>query len=264
MTDIEIVEEIEVEDLETPGIWWSLSALKTIQACGRQYWYRYIQKEKTKPTVYLAFGKAVHKVIDTIHKKNNFTDSFWQREWDRVWFEESSRVENWSGFKKGSFTTSGQKMLADYVDNNMLANVVESELKFPVKDEPYAIGPYKVRGVIDQLRKVDGRSLIVDFKTSGKEPDPLILRADPQWTIYWDYARHKLQEENPLLALYHLKSGKLIYTERTPEDVDIVLDSLREAQSKVSQEMFSRSIGYQCQYCDFKDICLGQIGRKNE
>jgi CRISPR/Cas system-associated exonuclease Cas4 (RecB family) len=263
--DIEVIEDIEVEDTTAPGIWWSLSALKTIEACGRQYEYRYIKKAKTKPTVYLAFGKAVHQVIDTIHKKNDFTDSFWQREWDRVWYEQSTKVD-WKGFKKGTFTTSGQKMLANYVDNNKDAIIVSSELKFPEKNEPYMIGPFKVRGVIDQIRNVGNHldPIIIDFKTSGKEPDPLILRADPQWTIYWDYARKKYGYKNPELALYHLKTGKMIYTERTPEDVDIVLDSLREAQSKVDQKMFSRSIGFQCQYCDFKEMCLGPIGRLNE
>jgi CRISPR/Cas system-associated exonuclease Cas4 (RecB family) len=261
MTD-DIVEDLEVEDVEAPGIWWSLSAMKTIEACGRQYEYRYVKKAKTKPTVYLAFGKAVHQVIDTLHKKNDFTDSFWQREWDRVWFEQSSKVD-WKGFKKGTFTTSGQKMLANYIDNNKDAVIVSSELKFPEKNEAFTIGPYRVRGIIDQVRTIKKRPLIIDFKTSGKEPDPLILRADPQWTFYWDYARKKLGHPDPQLALYHLKTGKMIYTERTPEDVDIVLDSLKEAQSKVDQKMFARNVGFQCTYCDFKDACLGQIGKKD-
>src|SRR5690348_5982882 len=103
--------------VEYEGTWWSTSAMKSMQACGKQYWFRYIEKAKTKGTPYLAFGRAVHKVIETVHKENNFSDSFWQREWDRLWYAESSKID-WKGFKKGTFTTSGVKMLGDYVEKN--------------------------------------------------------------------------------------------------------------------------------------------------
>lgn len=245
--------------VEYEGTWWSTSALKTMQACGKQYWFRYVQKAKTKATPYLAFGRAVHKVIEAVHKENNFTDSFWQRKWDQFWYEQSSRVD-WKGFKKGSFTNSGVKMLADYVEKNEGITVLGSEIKFPRKDETYAVGPYRIRGVIDQIRRVDGRLVVVDFKTSGKEPNELVLRADPQWTLYWDYARKRLKED-PLLAWYHLKTGQMIYTERTEADLDIVLESLTDVQKRVDQEQFSRSVGFQCFFCDFKEQCLGGIGK---
>ena len=262
---IEPLEDLNHDEVwvEYEGTWWSTSALKTIQACGKQYKYRYVEKAKTKATPYLAFGRAVHKVIESVHKESNFTDSFWQREWERVWFEQSSKVD-WKGFKKGTFSTMGIKMLGQYVDDNQGAIVIGSEIKFPRRDEQYAVGPFKVRGVIDQIRRIDGRPVVLDFKTSGKEPDPLILRADPQWTFYWDYARKRLKEE-PLLGLYHLKTGKIMYTEREESDLEILRESLEDAQKRVDQKMFSRSIGFQCVFCDFKDQCLGGLGKeKNE
>ena len=252
----ELIDEVIVEN---QGTFWSTSALKTIEACGKQYWFRYIERAKTKPTVYLAFGRTVHKVIELVHTNNDFSDKYWQRQWDEEWSKNSSRVD-WTGFKKGTFTNMGIKILGKYVDENQQVKVLHSELKFPPKSEDYMIGEFKVRGVIDQIRLEKGRPMVVDFKTSGKEPDPLIFRADPQWTLYWDYARKFLGEE-PLLGLYHLKTGKLIPTERTQADVDLVLESLKDAQKKVDQEMFSRSIGFQCNFCDFKDICLGNIGK---
>lgn len=258
--DIDPIEDLDQDEseVEFSGQWWSLSALKTIQTCGKQYEYRYIIKEKTKPTPFLAFGKAVHKVIEVIHKENNFSDSFWQREWERLWYEQSSKVD-WKGYKKATFSNMGTKMLGSYVDDNQETEVMASELRFPKKDEHYMLGDYQIRGVIDQIRKTETKPLVIDFKTSTKEPDPLILRADPQWTLYWDYARKRLGVEDVSLGLYHLKSGKIFPTERTEKDLEIVLESLKDAQAKVDQKMFSRSIGFNCHFCDFREQCLGSI-----
>lgn len=246
------------ERLDEPMVW-SVSALKTISSCGKQFWWRYRTDVKGIQTPYLQFGKAVHKVIEQIHLVNNFTPDFWERLWAETWREYAAEVEEWGSLKKITFNNTGSKMLKKYVEKNVGANVLESETKFPSEDEVYKIGSFTIRGVIDQVRRsAGGRLLVIDFKTSKYPPDPLVLRADPQFTMYYRVIKEKYGED-PLLALYHLESGKMLYTQRTDRDVKMVEAMLKEGQVKVDQELFERNIGYSCRNCPFVTVCLGDV-----
>src|ERR1700694_3043665 len=164
------------ERLDEPMVW-SASSMKTIASCGKQWWFRYRTDIKGIQTPYLAFGKAVHKVIELVHKENNFTDEFWQETWNDQWWKYSQNVD-FKGYRKMTFANSGPKMILKYVKANKTANILELESAFPTKDgkEVYKIGPYVMRGVIDQVRRMEGgRLLVVDLKTSKYPLDPLIL-----------------------------------------------------------------------------------------
>lgn len=255
MTEIEFVDKDDV---------WSTSKLKTIEACGKQFFYKYIKEDGVVPiqTPYLAFGKAVHRVIELIHQSNDWTELNTLETWNDQWYEDSQGVD-FTGFFKPNFDESGAKMLRRYVKKNKGAKVLELETPFPNGKVVYKIGPYVVRGVIDQVRRMDdGRLLVVDFKTSKYPPDPLILRADPQFSIYYKVAKEKYQEEVQV-ALYHLETGKMFFTERTDNDVALVEAQLKQAQAKVTQKMFERNVGINCRLCVFIQDCLGPIGEMN-
>lgn len=249
-------EDIEFYDPKEEGQTWSVSSLKAIHSCGKQWYFRYRTDTPVVETPYLAFGKCVHKVIEEIHNQNNFTDAFWQPYWSDLW-DEYSRDVNWDGFRKLTFNNRGAKMIAKYVDSNQGVVALNSELEFPPKGESFKIGEFPVRGKIDQIRRTDGgRLLVIDFKTAKYPPDPLVLDADPQFTLYYAFARKKYGEE-PLLGLYHLESGKLFYTQRSDKDIEMVMTTLKEAKLKVDQELFSRNVGESCKWCPFVGVCLG-------
>ena len=249
------------ERLDDPMIW-SASGIKTVHSCGKQWWFRYRTDIKGIQTPYLAFGKAVHKVIELIHQNNDWTDEFWQETWNDEWYNHSKDVD-FTGYYKGKFTNTGSKMILNYVKKNKGVELLELESAFPNGEEVYKIGPFVTRGVIDQVRRMDGgRLLVVDLKTSKYPPDPLILRVDPQFTIYWKTVREKYHED-PLLALYHLESGTMFYTERNDNDVLMVEEMIREGQAKVDAGMFVRNIGSTCRYCPFIKQCLGEYESTN-
>ena len=235
---------------------WSVSGLKSIGTCGKQFWFKYYQDEfEEQRTPPLAFGSAIHKVIEILHKDGDkWEPGKWQRLWDDHWTEHAALVTEWAPVRKPTYAKLGWNMLSDYVEKNRGVNVLASELGFT-----HTIGDYQLRGVIDQVRRMDDGSLmVVDFKTTAKEPDPIVLRTDIQWTVYWDYARQHFGED-VRLAYYHLKSGKLIETKRFPHDLDLVLDMLQEGSKRVEQEMFARNLGYHCAFCPFKQVCLAEI-----
>lgn len=251
-----------LEDLD--NITWSVSALKSMGTCGHQWEIKYRQKLiQPMPTPPLAFGSAVHKAIERLHKENDkWNPADWQEMWSDVWFEYSQQV-NWQGYRKTQFDKLGPEMISNYIKLHRSADVLEIETKFPDTDNDFRVGEFAIKGVIDQVRRLpNGRLLVVDLKTSKKEPEELLLRADPQFTLYYECIKQKYKEE-PLIAWLHLRTGQLLYTKRNKDDVDIVYDMLKEAQSKVEQKLFSRNVGYHCSFCPFIQECLGPIGAKD-
>src|SRR5665213_3668491 len=245
-------DEIEFID-ENEDDTWSASKLQVINTCGAQFRYKYREKAQEKQTPYLSFGKTVHKVIEMIHKANDFSEDFWKEAWLKEWAEASDPVD-FTGYYKPAFASSGRKMLGNYAKDNQTANILELESPF----DAYKIGRYVVRGIIDQVRRTDGgRLLIVDFKTSKYPLDPLVLRAAPQFTIYYHVVKQKYPGEDPLLAYYHLESGKMYFTNRNDNDVLIVEAMIKEGQNKVDQSMFERNVGQACKWCPFVEQCLG-------
>ena len=246
-----MLDEIEFID-ENEDDTWSASKLQVINTCGAQFRYKYREKAQEKQTPYLSFGKTVHKVIEMIHKANDFSEDFWKEAWLKEWAEASDPVD-FTGYYKPMFVNTGKRMLSNYAKDNHNANILELESPF----DGYKVGRFKARGIIDQVRRTDGgRLLIVDFKTSKYPLDPAVLRAAPQFTIYWGHIKEKYQED-ALLAYYHLESGKMFFTERTDKDVELVAAMLQEAQKKVDQGMFQRNVGQACRYCPFVEQCLG-------
>jgi RecB family exonuclease len=181
MLDLDRIED----QIQSPRIIWSTSALKSIGTCGKQYYLRYRDPESVSElTPPLAFGSSIHKLIELLHTEKIWEERVWQRRWDDVWYDYSSQV-NWGNYRKISFDKLGPQMIGSYIDKNRDAKVIESEIKFE-----FEIDGFPVRGVIDQIRQLPGNTLqIVDFKTSKDPMDPLLLRADPQWTFYYLYAR---------------------------------------------------------------------------
>lgn len=252
--------EERLEDLGEVDVW-SVSALKTIGTCGKQYEFRYRQvAARPEATPPLVFGSAVHKCIERLHKENDkWNPGDWMRMWNDEWYNYASTV-NWEGFRKSQFDKLGGTMLANYVEKNEGVEVLEIEVKFPSKKgEAYNIGQFATKGIIDQVRRLpNGKLLVVDLKTSKEKPDPLLLRADPQFTLYWNVIRQRYGEE-PLLAWLHLRTGDLIYTKRNEKDLDLVEEMLKEGQYRVNHEMFARNIGFHCKFCPFMKDCLGVL-----
>lgn len=255
-------DEIEFYDPREEAGKWSASSLKAIHSCGKQWWWRYKTDEKPIQTPYLAFGKTVHKVIETVHKENNFNDSFWEPLWNDLWHESSIDVE-FSIPPKTHFSNLGAKIIGKYISANQDVNLLEVEREFPSEEETFRIGSYKFRGVVDQIRRTDGgRLLVVDLKTAKYPPHPLVLDADPQFSLYWEFARQKYGED-ALLGLYHLQSGKILYTQRKERDIEKLQAVIEEGQQKINQEMFSRNVGEACKFCPYVGVCLGSVATEN-
>lgn len=245
---------------------WSISALYSLQECGYLWRLQYGElrawaddKETGKPE--FAFGKAIHRSIEHIHREGEWEPSQWMRTWDTLWREEAQTVV-WSDFP-GRFKNSdklGPELLSAYtaIEENRKANVLASEKRLEGE-----IGGLPVVGVVDQIRWTDRGIELIDFKTSKEEPGELEIRTDPQLTMYAHLCRQNYGTWPRVVMQYYLRSGNRLETVRHEDDVLALGQMIREAEERVRRDYLVRQLGYHCRHCSFKKVCLeGLIGNE--
>lgn len=254
MSETERLEDLDVTAEEAA---WSPSRLKLIGTCGHAYDLKYNAQLEPEGVDNLRFGTAVHATIDRIHKEGAFSVVKAQPIWAQEWATARPKDSGWGSNKKlTDYDKLGPKIVMKYVLENAKATIMKSEWTFPSEEGRFFAEDQELKGIIDQIRlSEDNRIMVVDFKTSQREPDALVLRHDPQFTTYYAVAKKKYGEE-PLLAWYHLRNGKLLFTERTDEDVAELAALMREGKQREQQKMFSKNYGFHCGWCSYKTTCL--------
>lgn len=245
-----------LEDLNDLADYWSVSKLQAIQQCGRLFKYRYIDHVPEEKTAILKFGSAVHKSIEIMHTNAVWEDGDIQRLWADTWTPYVATID-WDKEQVSSnvHKNRGVKMLLLYRDTNKDDDVVALEKKFRIKSSETlpAFG-----GRLDKVVRRGPVMRVVDFKTARTAPDSLVLAADPQLTMYY-MACKELGYDVQDFAIHSLQDGKEYWTKRSDTDVEILLESIQEAQAKTLNKMFARSISFLCRGCVFKEHCLGNI-----
>lgn len=128
---------------------------------------------------------------------------------------------------------------------------VEEEFKLPFEDEIVVVGK------IDKLEQDGDDYIVTDYKSGKKEPDAWFLRHDLQFTTYAWAIQVKTGKIPKKLIWHHLRTGKLLETERTQQDIDDLLRMLHNALEMNRKDIRYRVFHPQvCNWCDFKgDTC---------
>ena len=253
-----------LEDIEDTGPDWSVSRLHTIMACGKKYHYKYVEHIEEPVTPPLAFGSAIHKTIEEIHRNN--LDDF-QRQWSDNWYEAQVNVD-WehTSYRKKTYDDKGPKILEAYTTKYRHDHwlTLEKQFRFaPGHTLPILRGTFdKVQRILEEHptapREYIGRMAIIDYKTSKNPPEQLMVDVDPQLTIY-HRAAQELYKEDVVLGLHHLPTDKIYWTTRNKYAMNEVAIMLLEGKSRVDNKKFERNIDWGCRYCPFKDKCFGEL-----
>jgi CRISPR/Cas system-associated exonuclease Cas4 (RecB family) len=255
-----------LEETQDTGPDWSVSRLETIFACGRKYEYKYVKHTEEPKTVPLAFGSAVHKCLETMHWLGKWDDSYLSRLWSDVWYEAQDGID-WDSVRerKSNKDKKGLEILEAYRETNGNDEwyALESHFRFqPDPDYPVLRGTWdkvmRLRGLEGDLERYNGRLAVIDYKTSKNPPSPLLLRVNPQLTIYHQAAK-KVLGEDVVMGIHHLLSNKVYLTERVDKDMDAVLEMLYRGTERVDNKEFERNISFNCNWCPFKETCLGSL-----
>lgn len=261
---------------------YSPSSINTYKQCPRKFFYQYILRLPTKPSIHLVRGSIAHETLEdffgidiqrhdskdkltkeilTIHKskwiayKQKLLELNMDRGEMRTYIDDTTMmIVNWANRFMNRMDEKMQKGLSFHDAFKALTPIVEAK---------YADENLRVLGFIDAIEKEDGEVRIVDYKTSKKFEITDDYRL--QLAIYALLYRLRHNELPHKVGLYFFKHNDHLFL-----DVDdMLLEFAKEQIEHVQKNTISESIDdYEkkesglCKWstgqCDFYDACFKQ------
>jgi len=258
----------------------SPTSILTYKQCPRKYFYQYIKKLPTKPSIHLVRGKVAHEVLEDFYDvditgltKANFRIPLQQKigglfaqAWGNVrdeleklhlrpeelahYFEETViMLMNWFN----SFCDRvAQHPSSDF------AHIMQ-ELK-PLRETSFLSDEHAVRGVVDVIEQQHGEYVIMDYKTSNK--DDITDEYKLQLAIYCLLFFEKYRRLPVRAGLFFLKFGPR-FLDVNAELVQHAVNEIRYVHSKTHSEdivHYPQQITPLCKWssgcCDFYEHCF--------
>ncbi len=168
----------------------SPSSINTFKQCPRKYFYQYIAKLPTSPSIHTVRGNIAHSTLEHIYDidqtqltEENFSlkikeaaqrllINFWKEykpkldqlklnpDQERFYFEETMMmILNWSNHFIKDLTSEMQ---------NRKCSIQEAyTLLTPIREQEFKSEKLSVRGFVDAIHKHDNEIMILDYKTNA-------------------------------------------------------------------------------------------------
>ena len=226
---------------------------------------RYEGKLRGPTTKYLALGSALHLALELCHtpeKDFNLTEAIqiFKTEFSRIIHDDEVFIKYPEMLKTQA---EGAEMLGLYqhgIDTGKISVLVldvEKEFSIPFNG-------IEIVGKIDKIENIvttDGYGYtVVDYKSGSKKPDVWFLDHNLQFTTYAWAGLVAYGELPTKIIWHHLRTGELLETTRTLQDIEELKQMIRD-----TQYMRERGIRYRvyheqvCGYCEFSNG-WGKVG----
>jgi len=257
------------EKIVLPGHF-SFSQLAAFEKCPLQYKFAFILKIPVRGKAVFSFGKTMHNALceflKTINEKDSQGNLFgsaksgtrynldslikvYEKNWIDQWYEDKKQ--------KQEYYKLGKRIIKDFY-NQFKKNPPEI---FRVNDKIALELPFKLKikehilkGVIDRVDKIGEGIKIIDYKT-GKFKEKLSPEDKQQLLIYQIAAEEVFKLKVSELSYYYLNEGKMISFLGSDKDKEKQKEKILSEIEKIKSSDFSPTPGWQCKFCDFKDIC---------
>ncbi len=264
---------------ETVGRIQSPSSINTYKQCPRKYYYSYIKKLPTRPSIHLTRGTIVHETLEYFYERpiqpvtdDRYTQlqfhvlSLLKERWTEyeaeiaslgltadeiTFYKEETRLMllNW-------LTHFWKKMQLDMAAGMSFEQAFARHT--PKRETEYASNEHRIRGFIDAIHESDGVVQIMDYKTS-KHP-VITPEYRLQLAIYAFLYKHNHGVVPHTVGIFFLKHG-----EQLMEVNDELIDHARLEIAWVHERTqtndlneYPKKASPLCNYCDFYDYCWKQ------
>ncbi|PIS39625.1 MAG: CRISPR-associated protein Cas4 [Candidatus Nealsonbacteria bacterium CG08_land_8_20_14_0_20_38_20] len=257
----------------------SFSQLAAFEKCPLQYKFAFILKIPIKGKAVFSFGKTMHGALFNFLKQANESNK--QEQENLFGFKDAESGAN----KKGS--NSGLESLSELYEKNWLGEWYENKeqkekyyklgkriikdfyeefSKNPPKilkinqelalEMPFnlKIGEHTLKGRIDRIDEKDGGATIIDYKT-GNSKEKLAMDDKEQLLIYQLAAEEVFKIKPKELIYYYLNDGKKASFLGTEKELKKQKEKIIREIEEIKNSNFKPTPGWQCGFCDFKDIC---------
>lgn len=230
--------------------------------CPRQFKYIKVERFKSDRPKLAAtvVGSAIHRAIELMYLKEIFTIEYLFHIWPSV-LEETCRKERYVFYqeaKKQFWVTVGYKILKQFYgvahSKGLLVKAVATEWKFTLQVTSKSGRKYTIRGKVDLIIQVGDEIYVIDFKSGKYRNTQDEVDKHDQFTLYSLAFRRILGKTETKLGLFALRHEEILWTTRTEEDYERVIEEIDEDQQKIEQKEFDPT--YQkCWLCQFKARC---------
>ncbi|MCC6639474.1 ATP-dependent helicase [Candidatus Falkowbacteria bacterium] len=262
----------------TPPAHYSFTQLMAFSKCPYQYKLGFIYKIPQIGKPVFSYGRTMHKTLEEFYKlvasqmMQGQVDLFSALEnkvgaskiSELVTFEnmkalyEHSWIDDWYTTKKDKeeYYAKGLQGL-ERVYNNVKDQEPQTlylEKPFTLKLQGTKGEEYSLRGVIDRIDKRDGAWHIIDYKT-GTSKDKLDADAKMQLLIYQVAAQELWQARVGSLTYLYLDDAKELTFLGDDDELQALKIKLVSLIESIRDSAFTATPGWQCEFCDFRDIC---------
>jgi len=173
----------------------------------------------------------------------------YEKNWIDEWYENKKQKEE--------YYKLGRKIIKDFYKEFSknppkvlkINNTFALEMPFNLK-----IGGHTLYGVIDRIDEKEGEVAIIDYKTGGSK-DKLNLDDKEQLLIY-QIAAEEIFKLKPKKLIYHyLNDGKKASFLGSEKEKKQLKEKIIQEIEEMKKSDFKPCPGWQCAFCDFKDIC---------
>ena len=285
-----LAEKVEIKKSKTPENKYlpehfSFSQLAAFEKCPLQYKFGFILKIPIKGKAMFSFGKTMHATLYNFLKNvneisgvkqeslfgpsrkaggissepptngkkadddKNMLEELYEKNWIDEWYESKKQKEDYYKLGKTIIKDFYEDFKKDPPKILKVNNKLALELPFNLK-----IGGYNLFGMIDRIEELGDGVKIIDYKT-GKPKEKLEADDKSQLLIYQIAAEDVLGIKPKQLAYYYLENNSqaaFLGTEKEKQDRKEKIIAEIEA---IKNSKFEPTPGWQCEYCDFSDIC---------
>jgi putative RecB family exonuclease len=224
----------------------SPSSINTYKQCPRKYYYQYILKLPTKPSIHLIRGSIVHTVLEDFFKKipladvenyQNTIKTILQNNLVIEWKKNETKLKELKLTEEQLFFYFDEtiNMILNFAEifNQKLNDKIKKGLNFsqafkelcPISEEKFVSEKYQVMGYIDAIEKRDDGFYIMDYKTSkGNEINETYKL---QLSIYTLLFYEKYNTLPKKVGIFFLKNNEKF--------IDASLDLVKNAEFEIEQ-----------------------------
>lgn len=271
----ETLEKKNVKEKDYLPKHFSFSQLAAFEKCPRQYKFSFILRVPIKGKAVFSFGKTIHETLHMFLKQVNEGDKkqenlfgfakglenkppsgksvsiaeIYENNWIDEWYENKKQKEEYYNL--------GKKIIKDFYEDFSknppkilkIDGAPALELSFKLK-----VGDYTLKGQIDRIDVKENGVAIIDYKT-GSSKDKLDAEAKEQLLIYQIAAEEIFKLTPEELTYFYLNDGKKASFLGSEKDKEKEKEKIIREIEEIKTSDFGPTPGWQCGFCDFKDIC---------
>ena len=232
-------------------------------ACPYSAFLKYQAAVKGPTTKWIALGNAVHHGIEKSHGEENRFNvdnaiALFKEEFSRIVEDEQVSI-GWPELKK--MEAEGIDMLVRYDAQVNEGTLSPSPLAL---EEPFEI-PFldtAIVGRIDKIEQDENGYIVTDFKTGKQKPTQWSLSHNVQLSTYAWAVLEKYGVLPYKLVWHHLRTGELLPTTRSMQDVEDVKNMVGNAiainEAGIRTRIYHDNVCNMCDYqgptCDDREL----------